>query len=84
MVRQLLAFSRKQSIEAKILILNAIVLESRPAPPAADERGEHRDEDTLCRMTLERFKADPGSDRAGQMNLIVMKVDDLTEAGGSH
>ena len=78
LTRQLLAFSRKQVLEPKVLDLNAIVLDSERLLKRLV--GEDVDLVTV-RSPLGRVKADPGHLEQVLMNLVINARDAMPQGG---
>jgi PAS domain S-box-containing protein len=79
LIRQLLAFSRRQVLQPKIIDLNAIVL-------GLDKllgrlMGEHIDMVTLCGPNVGNVKADPAQIEQVIMNLVVNARDAMPKGG---
>jgi two-component system, cell cycle sensor histidine kinase and response regulator CckA len=79
LTRQLLAFSRQQVLETKVLDLNTIIDEmAKMLPPLL---GEHIELQTSLAPTLGRVKADEGQIEQVIMNLAVNARDAMPEGG---
>ena len=70
LTRQLLAFSRKQVLQPRVLDLNAVVAGHRADAAAPDRRG-HRARHRAAAATSAAVKADPGQIEQVLMNLAV-------------
>ncbi len=79
LTHQLLAFSRKQAIEPKVLDLNAIVSEA--ATMLCRLIGENIDLETVLEPRLGRVRSDPGQIEQVLVNLAVNAHDAMPEGG---
>jgi two-component system cell cycle sensor histidine kinase/response regulator CckA len=79
LTRQLLAFSRKQAIEPRVLDLDAVVQDM--APMLARVLGERVRLDTPRALQLGRVKADPGQIEQVVMNLAINARDAMPDGG---
>ncbi len=79
LTRQLLAFSRKQVLEPKVLNLNAIVTDT--AKMLQRLIGDDVDLDTILAPTLAQIKADPGQIEQVIINLAVNARDAMPQGG---
>jgi PAS domain S-box-containing protein len=79
LIRQLLAFSRRQVLQPKVLDLNAIVLGLDKL--LARLMGEHIEMVTRCGANVGHVKADPAQVEQVIMNLVVNARDAMPEGG---
>lgn len=79
LTRQLLAFSRKQVLEARVLDLNALI--SNMKEMLGTLIGEHIHLSTRLEPNLGRVKADPGQLEQVIMNLVVNARDAMPKGG---
>jgi len=79
LIRQLLAFSRKQVLQPKILDLNAVARETEPL--VRHLIGEDIEVIILPEPSLGHVKADPGQIQQVLMNLVVNARDAMPEGG---
>jgi PAS domain S-box-containing protein len=79
LTRQLLAFSRKQVLQAKVLDINSVVVEMNKLLRRLI--GENIELLTLLAPDLGRVKADPGQIEQVLMNLVVNARDALADGG---
>jgi signal transduction histidine kinase/CheY-like chemotaxis protein len=79
LTRQLLAFSRKQILQPKVLDLNALISQTAELLPSL--LGPDIDLDLCLDPALGRVKADPGQVEQVIMNLVVNARDAMPEGG---
>jgi PAS domain S-box-containing protein len=79
LTRQLLAFSRKQVLQPKVLDLNAVISDVEKMLQRLI--GEHIDMRTVLKPELRRMNADPGQIEQVIMNLVVNARDAMPDGG---